>query len=467
MYKHKRILFLIFLLLFIFTRNYNPTSAQQFSTSNNSEQLINLTKQKTDDLNQKITKEIIYKLNFNDLYPTYLRIADNSKRSAIIVKTNTNKYFIILDDYKKGKEYDYILFYTITFSPDSKHFAYVAEEFGSRFVVLDNKEIKKYKYEHVYPIIFSPNSKRLAYAVFVNNTAAVVLDGKEGKKYDLVYSLTFSPDSKHFAYIATKDGKQFIVVDGKEGKKYDFISSLTFSPDSKHFAYIKGQNCLNDNHYPGTAKCKKYYLVLDNQEIVISDNKEKTDSIIYKLIFSPNGKHFAYVANKDNKNFVIFDGKEGKKYDLVSSLTFSPDSKHFAYVAVQNKKAFVVLNNKEQTKYDSISNLYFSKDSKHFAYIAYKDNNSFIVIDGQEKKEPDAEDIKFFSFSPNGKHFAYIVSSKDSQNFIVVDGIEGEKFEYILPYILPYLAFSSDSKYVIYYVYDRKNMNIIKITQKL
>lgn len=50
-------------------------------------------------------------------------------------------------------------------------------------------------------------------------------------------------------------------------------------------------------------------------------------------VYSPDGKHFAFVAQKYNQKYVVIrDSVESKEYDLPpDGLVFSPDSIHFAY----------------------------------------------------------------------------------------------------------------------------------------
>jgi Tol biopolymer transport system component len=113
--------------------------------------------------------------------------------------------------------------------------------------------------------------------------------------------------------------------------------------------------------------------------------------IVESLTVSPDGKHFAYVARRGGKWFVVVDGKEGKEYDEIGEGTpiFSPDSKHFAYVARRGGRWFVVVDGKEGKEYDGIGKgtLVFSPDSKHLAYEAMRGGKSFVVVDGKEGKE--------------------------------------------------------------------------------
>jgi hypothetical protein len=67
----------------------------------------------------------------------------------------------------------------------------------------------------------------------------------------------------------------------------------------------------------------------------------------------------AYVAEADNKPFVVVDGKEEKYYDRigVGGPIFSPDSMHLAYVAEAGDQWFVVVDGEEGNRYNGVATL--------------------------------------------------------------------------------------------------------------
>jgi len=141
----------------------------------------------------------------------------------------------------------------------------------------------------IYPhsVKLSADQKHLAYICRLEKQFAVVADGKMSAAYDGVSqdSPFLSPDGAHAAYRAVKGGKWRVVRDGKEGAAYEATSALFFSPDSKRLAYI---------------------------------------------------------AQKDDKEFVVVvDGKEKPGYSGVvkDSVLFSPDSSRLGYVAIEREKA--------------------------------------------------------------------------------------------------------------------------------
>jgi len=164
---------------------------------------------------------------------------------------------------------------------------------------------------------------------------------------------TVSPDMRHIALLDVSKkllgrAKWMVFIDGKEGKKYDAIvkHSPTFSPDGKNLAYLAEEN-------------NKQFVVVDGKEesrydrIGIGREIEtlatapggsywiKTASQV--LAFSPDSKRVAYTAEKGKKWFVVVDGKEGKQYDAIdpNAIVFSPDSKKIGFAALKEKRWLV------------------------------------------------------------------------------------------------------------------------------
>jgi Tol biopolymer transport system component len=74
-------------------------------------------------------------------------------------------------------------------------------------------------------------------------------------------------------------------------------------------------------------------------------------------VFSPDGRHIAYVAGNDKgESFMVIDGIVGTSYNSVSVPVFSPDGQHIAYVAGDSKSMsyFVVADGIEGEEYDKI-----------------------------------------------------------------------------------------------------------------
>jgi WD40 repeat protein len=308
--------------------------------------------------------------------------------------------------------------YAPLFSPDSKHFAYIAqtEDPYGEFVVFDGNEGKHYGLlAKDRNLKFSPDSQRFAYIVsdWRNNELFAVIDGKEGNRYSWIdiYFATFSPDSKHFAYtIRMPDMKWAAVVDGIEGRHFEAkgIRDLMFSPDSKRIAY---QVTIG---YDGGGAF-----------VVVGDQIGKQFRTLWpdKIRFSFDSQHFAYAASDGKKWFIVVDHQEVRSHDSVFQITYSPVDQQLAYVAYENKKMFVVHDGVPGKKYDSITDLTFSPDGKSLAYAAYdkRARQWFVVINGRET--PAYDFVLAHNAAEAGRsvlHSSFKFESADTLRFLAV-----------------------------------------------
>lgn len=100
------------------------------------------------------------------------------------------------------------------FSPDNSRFAYtintdtISDNPGVYMILLG--EDKKWgPYDGVGSMSFSPDSKHFAFVPYGNvGEGFVILDGEEGPAYENFWNLKFSSDSKYLHYLATS-GNEF------------------------------------------------------------------------------------------------------------------------------------------------------------------------------------------------------------------------------------------------------------------
>ncbi|HGJ67334.1 TPA: SHOCT domain-containing protein [bacterium] len=100
-------------------------------------------------------------------------------------------------------------------------------------------------------------------------------------------------------------------------------------------------------------------------------------------VFSPDSNHIAYIAKKNNRFFVVFDGKErDERYDEIAklSLVFTADSNHLAFSARNAGKWFVVIDGIEMAKYDFIIDIKANPEKTDaIRYLALKDNTVYLI----------------------------------------------------------------------------------------
>jgi Tol biopolymer transport system component len=304
---------------------------------------------------------------------------------------------------------------------------------------VDGKEGPEYDGIGLSYTVFSPDGKRLVYGAKKADKWFVVLDGEVCPEsgYDDVGFFDFSPDSSRFAYAALKDDKRYMVVDGRVGKTYERVSEPVFSPDGKHLAYIA---TIKD----AEPDKKRRFIVLDGKEGKIYDG-------VNRPIFSKDSEHIMYGVMEGDYRMVVVDGNEGPKYKMeppIGFLTFGPNDSRIAYVVINsNHKVVVVMNGQEGPEYNGIldSGVVLSPNGESFAYTAKKGNGWLVVADGNEGPIYDGIAIGSPVFSPDGYNLAY-AAVKDNQWFVVLNG---QPIQYDCNDISPIL-FSPDGRHIIH-----------------
>lgn len=255
----------------------------------------------------------------------------------------TNSWINQYEIYKNGKLITgYLSTFGATYSPDWKHFAFIAKKKNNNFVIInDGKESK----EHVSApnnLIYSTSGKHLAYIIQTSTGNTLIQDNVEVQHNSMISDPVYSPDENSIAYTVSDDYASFYLIKDKEiiNKYYQTFSPI-YSPKNSSFIFIAQKNN------------GKYVLVQNGIE-------GKEYEHIGNSIFSPDGKHTAYSALKSWNCLVIQDGIEGKEYiplnkndwSCISDLTFSLDSQYLSYNVNTNKGSIIINNTNEISKYD-------------------------------------------------------------------------------------------------------------------
>ena len=169
--------------------------------------------------------------------------------------------------------------------------------------------------------------------------------------------------------------------------------------------------------------------------------------MIYSLSFSPDSKHLAFSAVRDNEGIVVYDKKEVAKYEEVSQPFFSPDGSRFAYVYKDGNEHFLMLDGQRSKSYVDVGAPVFSPDSQRCTYVAQLSNGSWVmVIDGVESEEHVF--VSVATFSPDSQRLAYVVHDGEA-GCVILDGEEGPKFKDIG---YTSIVFSPDSSRILKYM---------------
>jgi len=230
-----------------------------------------------------------------------------------------------------SEAYDEIL--RIGYDDTELHLYYVARSGEEIFYVIDGlkygpflpSEQEPYYY---YAVNFSSDGQRMAYLARLPEGEQIVVDGQEGALYDKILYHEFSQDGQRFTFSAAQDGQAFIYVDEDMYGPYpagSFDWYGQFSEDGAHVWY-------------------QYSLETDGLEYLGIDGVTSTGYEEIELpslggpVFSPDGNHWAYVAQKGEGAYVlVVDGNESQVFeDLFISVVFRADSQQFAFVAKED-----------------------------------------------------------------------------------------------------------------------------------
>ena len=194
----------------------------------------------------------------------------------------------------------------LSFSPDSKRFAYVYQKDrrGAWGLMLDGKPVAG-KYGDIAAFKFSPDSRKYAFISSAEPEGQAVVVGEHaGPLFPQVLGpLIFSGDSKRLAYVAKRSSGYAMIVDGLMTMPSEFrsigaryaegdaergvcgeIKAAAFSADGRHLAYKASQNWYGGEHLIINHQAGPRYRWLSNNPPRIA-----ADGSVEYLAIKPDG----------------------------------------------------------------------------------------------------------------------------------------------------------------------------------
>lgn len=376
-------------------------------------------------------------------------------------------------------------------------------------VLVDGVAVPGYDDVAWHSLVFSPDGKHFAFVANKDGKTVCVRDGVAGRGYEQIgrygtdsgQAITFSPDGLHLGYAAREDGKWFVVVDDVPGPEFDSVDGMMltryqkkvvdgftkwesktsggsdcpqFSADGRHVFYLAQRK---------SEKGDRYVLVLDgkpgpeyanfwrahmcpNGEVayvgingfdaqVVFDGVPEIANGGSELVFSPDGKHHAYIAGKagSGNHVVVFDGKPGPRFEGIQDLQFSPDGHLFYQTYSESSGVRIVRDEILVPPVDGyrVSRAYFSRDGQRTVYIGEKRRDGkamAFIVDG---KAVPFESSNFLYFvSPDARKLVYEQRSPSGRQ-LIVDGAAGPV---VADYNRESLKFTADSRRFAYVAHD-------------
>lgn len=259
-------------------------------------------------------------------------------------------------------------------------------------------------------------------------------------------NLAVSADGKRMAYWAKRGERFYVVVDGKEIGEYDYVGDLEFSPDGKRYLFIASLDPGERIEAPGGWESATQRIrVLRSVFLVVDGQQTARYNAIDIPCFSPDGKHFAFLASRGSKRFPVVDDTEFSEYDRADMVVFSPDGKSFAFRGKRGGKEYVVLNGKPLAAYDEVGDLAFIRPHHRLVYWAKTGKRWMLIQNGAHilATEELGKPYRFF-FHAEGQLLGYTLFVDHALRFLKIGGRSYGPSEY---YGADSPQFSTDGKH--------------------
>lgn len=325
----------------------------------------------------------------------------NGKVAYWAWKSDNAKYFIV-----GNEEYGpYNKAYSIKFSDNKKHFAFIAESNGKNILVLDGKEIVMPGEIETHAL---GNDGNYSVAYTQKGSVHVIQNGVPWPK---TYSETvwhqfrMTPDGKKLAGWFKQDSKWYVVVNGKT--EYGPYGSYYYVKAGEIFSLFLGRSGENVAYFirliEGNSTGREFYLngkKIENAPsfggIAMTVYQDDSGSIVgtglmggveadivaiadAAAIGADNplkakyfGSHLVYTKKKGDLTYVVADNKEFGPFVDAGFFCSSLSGKHYAYIAKNQNGKWVVVDGKYQSSYyDSIYKLQFAEENE-VAFLTIK-----------------------------------------------------------------------------------------------
>jgi hypothetical protein len=363
-------------------------------------------------------------------------------RHCVTVEPENGKFRVYVDG-KPGPSYDSISEARAFVSPDGKRWAvHFTHEKSGRFLVLDGKRVPGATWlAGSDGVTFSPDSRHYAYAT-LGSRLTVVRDGIKVADFDGdscgVNGLWWSPDGAHFCFSIFRGGN---FLDGKRLPG----GSLTFSPDSKRRAYV-------------TASGDEAFRVVTD-----SVPGPELRELVARPFFSPDGKHLAYAGRDSAGCHAYLDNTPGPAFDEVRELVFSGDGRTFGYLAQVSDTWKVVVNQEVKHFFadGSVpSLLQLDQSGANTAFLLENDGQYLVMHNAERGPDHDGQ-VERVVLSSDGSRVAYSVQAYVDFQYVGTVFVDGEANEDYSEIVSQTMQFSPDSKHYAYFADDASGLTVV------
>ena len=310
-----------------------------------------------------------------------------------------------------GPECDGILSGSLRFSDDGRHVMYVGKVGDVSRLFVDHQP--KPACDDCREAVLSGGTGRFACWVKRGAGMVLIVDGDSVAAWPQTLQgvLRFAPGGRTWGYVGVRGDSCFAMLErdlvavgadadgpwfSRDGARAAFatkqngrwIVSAGGSSDEPGFDQIASGPFFNADGsrllYRGRIDKGKTQVVVDGTPGPVYDGGEEP-------VFSPDGRHYGYLAMRGRKWVVVFDGQEGAEYDGVASgsIAFNSDGTRSAYVAAVGKKWQVILDGSPGPVVESVfeGRVRFIDDVRHHVWFSRVSGRWVPMLDGQAAVE--------------------------------------------------------------------------------
>ena len=371
------------------------------------------------------------------------------------------------------------------FSPDGTRLAYFAKRQGKWSVIVNGEPLGA-PFDELEDAMFSPDGQRLAFVGRRGGKLIVTVDLKEGPPFDVIGGIRFSDDGRRFSYAGADIKAGFggdkglgrVVIDGDPGPQFEgeksssMLQALAAGPTSLVPGYFgdlshKLHGVSAPIFSPGGSQVAHVAHLGKENEVVFVDGRAGPQfvTIPFGPSFSPDGKRVAYAARRGKDDeVVVVDGQPGPRFaSIVAGPRFCNASLHVAHVAGDGSGGFLVVDGERVGGVllpgaDFVADLMFAPDGRRVGYVAItgsrwaawarnpsmwsasneqkaigKSAKRRVYVDGQPGPEYDTQNVSGLQFSPDSRHFIYVVhglqEGSRKVSFVVTNRTEAKRYD--------------------------------------
>ncbi|HXG94372.1 MAG TPA: zinc-ribbon domain-containing protein [Blastocatellia bacterium] len=322
----------------------------------------------------------------------------------------------------------------IRISFDGTRAAYIASSKDApdkKFVVADGKSGKEY--EEIRRLTFSLDGSQLGYIAKDEGKAALlVVNGKETKldyDFDEIEELAFNPSGNAPTLLVRRDGKSFIVVNNKKREsQHDTIEGFAYTVDGRLLSFARNKET----------------------KAVVADDKVILEEKEIRFHGGQDGRTFALVGiTKKGDEYAVVDGKKTDLYDRIKDIVFSADGSRVFVIARKNQKDYLIRDGKAEPlpkEWEDKDIAVVSYDGKTIAHTITEGGKTRVVVTdakGNDKRGEPYERVSAIALSSDGSKVAYIAGDGE-KSFVVAGEQKSEAFDEIYPLPFDRISFNSN-----------------------